>query len=74
MLLRIDAYRKYEPLRMLNLLTVLSVRLLAKSSNSSDSSGNSSSRTGTSIRTHSYKKASISVVHPYIRVNCYEQQ
>ena len=30
MLLRIDAYRKYEPLRMLNLLTVLSVRLLAR--------------------------------------------
>ena len=29
MLLRIDANRKYEPLRMLNLLTVLSVRLLA---------------------------------------------
>ena len=30
MLLRIDAYRKYEPLRMLNLLTVLSVRLIAR--------------------------------------------
>ena len=30
MLLRIDAYRKYEPLRMLNLLTILSVRLLAR--------------------------------------------
>ena len=30
MLLRIDAYRKYELLRMLNLLTVLSVRLLAR--------------------------------------------
>ena len=29
MLLRIDAYQKYEHLRMLNLLTVLSVRLLA---------------------------------------------
>ena len=30
MLLGIDAYRKYEPLRMLNLLTVLSVRLPAR--------------------------------------------
>ena len=30
MLLRIDAYQKYEALRMLNLLTVLSVRLLAR--------------------------------------------
>ena len=31
MLLHIDAYRKYEPLlHMLNLLTVLSVRLLAR--------------------------------------------
>ena len=30
MLLGIDAYQKYEPLRMLNLLTVLSVRLLAR--------------------------------------------
>ena len=30
MLLRIDANRKYESLRMLNLLTVLSVRLLAR--------------------------------------------
>ncbi len=30
MLLRIDANRKYEPLRMLNLLTILSVRLLAR--------------------------------------------
>ena len=30
MLLRIDAYRKYEPLRMLNLLTILGVRLLAR--------------------------------------------
>ena len=29
-LLGIDAYRKYEALRMLNLLTVLSVRLLAR--------------------------------------------
>ena len=29
-LLRIDAYRKYEALRMLNLLTVVSVRLLAR--------------------------------------------
>ena len=30
MLFRIDANRKYEPLRMLNLLTILSVRLLAR--------------------------------------------
>ena len=30
MLLRIDAYRKYEPLCMFNLLTILSVRLLAR--------------------------------------------
>ena len=29
MLLGIDAYRKYEPMRMLNLLTILSVCLLA---------------------------------------------
>ena len=30
MLLRIDAYRKYEPLHMLNFLTILSIRLLAR--------------------------------------------
>ena len=30
MLLNIDTYRKYEPLRMLNLLTVLSIRLIAR--------------------------------------------
>ena len=49
MLLRIDAYRKYEPFAHAQLADSSKRSFASKSSNSSDSS---SSRTGTSIRTH----------------------
>ena len=49
MLLRIDAYRKYEPFAHAQLADSSKRSFASKSSNSS---GSSSSRTGTSIQTH----------------------